>query len=467
VAIAEDALTNATPGGSGDDVSFTHTPVGTPRGVLLIVTFAGAFTGTDDQITSTPTYGGVNMTEVTGSMLAFSGTEDKQVHVFHLGASIPTGAQTVAFTVATIQAITTCITYTAAADTEVVDTTTLNQTNSGAVTGTLSLGGRSCAVAQGMVSGEALEADAAVLTDWTRRRTTDHGSIVSHVATYDIVGTSDVTFGITHTNTVHALVLGVAIAEVAGGAYELVPDAASYTYTATDAGLEHGYLLDADGASYTYTANDATLTRDIPIAAESASYLYTASDASLEYVPIGSTYTLDADGAAYVVSATDADLAYVQLTHYLLDADSAAYVWTASDAGLDYSGASRGGLTYGIGPLSPARVRAKYEEFDEIDRRIKAKETAERETVIKQQLAKWQLAELAEKKRQTKTIAERRRKLEARIEAYQSEIIDLRTAVVAMLDEIERARVEIEQQQQQQQIADRRRRMFLLIAAAS
>jgi hypothetical protein len=123
-------------------------------------------------------------------------------------------------------------------------------------------------------------------------------------------------------------------------------------------------------------------------------------------------------------------------------------------------------LTYGAAARSKTyerKVRAKYEEFEEIDRRIKAKEAAERESVRKQQEAKRQLAELQEKKRQTKTIAERRRKLEARIEAYQSEIIDLRTAVVAMLDEIERARVEAELQQ----IADRRRRMFLLIAAAS
>lgn len=121
-------------------------------------------------------------------------------------------------------------------------------------------------------------------------------------------------------------------------------------------------------------------------------------------------------------------------------------------------------LTYGAGRLSPERVRAKYDEIEEIERRIQAKEEAEREKVRKQQEAKRQLAELEEKKRQTKTIAERRRKLEQRIAAYQSDIADLRTTILVLLDEIERARVEFELQQT---IADRRRRMLLLIAAAA
>jgi chromosome segregation ATPase len=111
-----------------------------------------------------------------------------------------------------------------------------------------------------------------------------------------------------------------------------------------------------------------------------------------------------------------------------------------------------------------AKVRAKWEEIEAIERAIAAKEEAEREKVRKQEEAKRQLAELEEKKRQTKTIAERRRKLEARIAAYQSEITDLRETMVALLEEIERARAAFELQQT---IADRRRRMLLMIAAAA
>jgi hypothetical protein len=121
-------------------------------------------------------------------------------------------------------------------------------------------------------------------------------------------------------------------------------------------------------------------------------------------------------------------------------------------------------LTYGAGRLSRKHVQTKYEIIEAIDRRIAAKEEAEREKVRKQEEAKRQLAELEEKKRQTKTIAERRRKLEARIAAYQSEITDLRETMNALLEEIERARAQVELQQT---IADRRRRMLLLVAAAA
>jgi vacuolar-type H+-ATPase subunit I/STV1 len=120
-------------------------------------------------------------------------------------------------------------------------------------------------------------------------------------------------------------------------------------------------------------------------------------------------------------------------------------------------------LTYGAAPLAPAKVRAKYEELDAIDRKIQAKEEAERENVRKQEEAKRQLADLESKKRQTKTIAERKRKLQARIDAYEAEIEELRETIAALLDEIERAKMAFEAEMQ---LADRRRRMLLMIAAA-
>jgi hypothetical protein len=217
MSIALDAITSDIASGAGADVSFTHTPVGTPRGVLVFVTFAGSFAGSVDQVTSTPTYGGVSMTEVTLSPHLFSGTEDKQVHCFFLGASVPTGAQTVAFTVDTILAYTECITYTAANDTEVIDTTTILATAVGDVTGTLSLGGRTCAAVMGFVNGSGLPADTTPLAGWTQRRETDHGSLTSGVHTYDTIGSTDVTFGTNEAASTHVLVLGIAIAEVVGG----------------------------------------------------------------------------------------------------------------------------------------------------------------------------------------------------------------------------------------------------------
>lgn len=80
--------------GTGN-LSWTHTPSGTPRGATLIVVQFGG--GTDE--VSTVTYGGTAMSEVTNSPNCKATGETACVHAFHLGASVPTGAQTVSVTV--------------------------------------------------------------------------------------------------------------------------------------------------------------------------------------------------------------------------------------------------------------------------------------------------------------------------------------------------------------------------------
>jgi hypothetical protein len=456
MAIAKDALSTS------NLASYTHTPVGTPRGVLVMIPNESA----TDQVTGV-TYGGVAMTEIDLSPLLASGSEGGGCYGYFLGSSVPTGAQTVAATISVGSPHIITMTVTADTDTEIVTTGTINETAvTGDRTGTLSTGGRSTVVVEVGWCSASAATSITQITGWTAHNESDEGAEVNFRYSYDTVGTSDVTFGVTVGGTEDVAVLAAAIGEVVSGStYTLDAAAASYTYTATAAGLEFDRLLNADAASYTYTATAAGLEFDRQIAADAASYTWTATDAALEY-----DQQLVAESAAYLWTATDAALEYTPAAStYTLDADGAAYLWTASDAGFTYVSLARDELKYGAAPhtLSPARVRAKYEEIEEIDRRIKAKEEVQREKIRSQQEAKRQLAELQEKKRQTKTIAERRRKLEARIEAYQSEITDLRTAMVAMLDEIEearRARVEFELQQT---IADRRRRMLLLIAAAS
>lgn len=77
--------------------SWTHTPSGTPKGVLLWVTAGtGQITVTDNAITGA-TYGGVSMTKVAEVHLS-GASEAGSVWLFELLAGIPTGAQTVAFT---------------------------------------------------------------------------------------------------------------------------------------------------------------------------------------------------------------------------------------------------------------------------------------------------------------------------------------------------------------------------------
>lgn len=78
---------------SEDSFSWTHTPVGTPRGVLVFVmTYADA-----DYITSV-TYGGSALAAVTGGEAADTAGEPLRCTAFFLGSSIPTGAQTVLVT---------------------------------------------------------------------------------------------------------------------------------------------------------------------------------------------------------------------------------------------------------------------------------------------------------------------------------------------------------------------------------
>lgn len=75
--------------------SFTHTPVGTPKGILVLIAEAVGVT----DVISTVTYGGVGLTQI--QYLAGTGfAEPGGAYIFFLGGpGIPTGAQTVAITV--------------------------------------------------------------------------------------------------------------------------------------------------------------------------------------------------------------------------------------------------------------------------------------------------------------------------------------------------------------------------------
>ena len=84
VAIPSAALYTAT-------FSWTHTPVGTPKGVAVIIVQEKA----TDQVSGV-TYGGVAMTRVRSDVRTV--TEAGRVYIYFLGSSIPTGAQTVQVT---------------------------------------------------------------------------------------------------------------------------------------------------------------------------------------------------------------------------------------------------------------------------------------------------------------------------------------------------------------------------------
>lgn len=75
--------------------SFTHTPVGTPSGVLVFVI------RTDESSTdviSGVTYGGTAMTAVTGGLARDTTGEPGLCKAYFLGSAVPTGAKTVQVT---------------------------------------------------------------------------------------------------------------------------------------------------------------------------------------------------------------------------------------------------------------------------------------------------------------------------------------------------------------------------------
>ncbi len=85
---------NLTTGCTVSPCSYTHTPSGTPRGVLI---FVYTLLQTADVVTGV-TYGGVNALAVSGGSATDTLTEPGRVTAYFLGSSVPTGAQTVSVT---------------------------------------------------------------------------------------------------------------------------------------------------------------------------------------------------------------------------------------------------------------------------------------------------------------------------------------------------------------------------------
>lgn len=119
-AVAHDAASESHTGTTGStnqaSFSWTHTPAGTPRGVLVFV-----YTRSATQTVTSVTYGGVAMTQVSGGAAVDTLTEPGRVDTFFLGAGIPTGARPVVVnrTNNAVVMYAVAITQTAAADTAV------------------------------------------------------------------------------------------------------------------------------------------------------------------------------------------------------------------------------------------------------------------------------------------------------------------------------------------------------------
>lgn len=118
MAVAHDAVSESVDSVAVASFTFSHNPVGTPRGVLVFV-FTPNFNA--DYITSV-TYDGIAMTRVTGGQAIDTAGEPGRCDTFFLGASVPaTDPANIVVTRTNNAAIVyaTAATVTAAADTEV------------------------------------------------------------------------------------------------------------------------------------------------------------------------------------------------------------------------------------------------------------------------------------------------------------------------------------------------------------
>lgn len=89
----------------------------------------------------------------------------------------------------------------------------------------------------------------------------------------------------------------------------LVADGGTYTYSGNNANTLFGRTVAADGGAYSYSGNNANTLFGRTVAADGGTYTYSGNAANLVYTPAGS-YTLIADGGVYSYSGNAADLVY-------------------------------------------------------------------------------------------------------------------------------------------------------------
>lgn len=205
--IAFDAFAAAT--GSGN-YSWTHTPVGTPKAVIVHTSTGGV-----SDVTAV-TYGGVAMTQMSVSPVNKTTGESGNVTGWFLGSGIPTGAQSVSVTGGANTRRGWSTTLTADSNTELVDVDgTINSDSQSNPSVTLSLGGRTCFCSIALRSGvDGGVGNVTPLTGWNSRdELSVSGTSVLAFYTYDTIGSADVTAGWTQAAD-DAQAIAIAVSEV-------------------------------------------------------------------------------------------------------------------------------------------------------------------------------------------------------------------------------------------------------------
>lgn len=206
MAVAFDAFSNVA-AGTGT-LSWTHTPVGTPRAVRVDIVEAGGTNGV-----SAVTYGGVAMELV--AVNAKTSGEAGTVITYFLGRGIPTGAQTVSVTVSdAVSKRAGATTLTAAANTCWTSAdVSIGSDSLANPTSTLALHGKASFVSLALCSGQNAATGITQSTGWTNRLEHSFGTQTAAWYTYNTISTANVACGWTQTAD-DAVMVALAITEV-------------------------------------------------------------------------------------------------------------------------------------------------------------------------------------------------------------------------------------------------------------
>jgi hypothetical protein len=232
--IDESATWTTTP----DPFTFDHTPVGTPRGVIVLITINAE--GGADGITSV-TYGGVAMTRASPGFAQDTLSEPGSAYLYFLGSGIPTGVQTVSInhTAGSGVKIATCCTVTAAADTEIAAAGVISED---ATNPQIALdSGADSALRYCVInSGHGVVGNVAPLSGMSAVSDIDHGSRIVRVDRQTTAGSGSFTIG--YTATIEDVAMcAAAIKEVAGGV-TVTPAAASAIAGSINPTVVHGSI---------------------------------------------------------------------------------------------------------------------------------------------------------------------------------------------------------------------------------
>jgi len=311
-------------------ITAAHTPTGTPNGAFVWVMSVSS-----SATVSGVTYGGVSMTEVTGSPVSLS---NGYIQCFSLVSGVPSGAQNaVATLVGTSTRAIYCLTLTGASALVVEDIDIINTTSSNP-RGTLTLGGNTCFCATGLYDDQSSPASQTPLTNWTKDQSYSHGSKSSSFLTYDLISTADVTTGWDAGDVdngavslaIRESVASLAITDATGvtstngdGTFDL-PDVSAYTsdtvgcpFTSSShsVNFELGDGTDTATLAGTYNPKSGWAVQEITSAVKTTGSVFenfvgTITDASQVYYPTASNTSVSATGIIQTDSTIDINMQF-------------------------------------------------------------------------------------------------------------------------------------------------------------